>query len=35
VQKAIRDKLRNEVYGREQKRFLDELKQNAHIERMP
>jgi parvulin-like peptidyl-prolyl isomerase len=35
VQKAIRDKLRNEVYAREQKRFLDELKQSAHIERMP
>jgi parvulin-like peptidyl-prolyl isomerase len=35
VQKAIRDKLRNEIYTRESKRFLDELKQQAHIERMP
>jgi parvulin-like peptidyl-prolyl isomerase len=35
VQKAIREKLRNEVYARESKRFMDELKQNAHIERMP
>jgi hypothetical protein len=35
VQKAIREKLRNEVYVRESKRFMDELKESAHIERMP
>lgn len=35
VQKAIKDKLRNEIYALESKRFLEELKKNAHIERMP
>jgi len=35
VQKQIKDKLRNEIYARESKRYLEELKRNAHIERMP
>jgi parvulin-like peptidyl-prolyl isomerase len=35
VQKSIRDKLRNEIFARESKRFVDELKLGAHIERMP
>jgi parvulin-like peptidyl-prolyl isomerase len=33
TQKAIKEKLRNEAYTMESKRFLDELKKNAHIER--
>jgi parvulin-like peptidyl-prolyl isomerase len=35
VQKAIKEKLRNEAYVRESKHFLDELKAGAHIERFP
>jgi len=34
VQIAIRDKIKNEVYQRERKRFLDELKKDAAIEKM-
>jgi len=35
VQKAIKDKLRNEAFAQESKRFLDELKSKAVIERPP
>ena len=35
VQKAIKDKLRNEYFALESKRFLDELKAGARIERFP
>jgi parvulin-like peptidyl-prolyl isomerase len=35
VQKAIKDKLRNEAFALESKRFLEELRQTAHIERVP
>jgi parvulin-like peptidyl-prolyl isomerase len=33
AQKAIKDKLRSEAFTQESKRFLDELKKTAHIER--
>jgi hypothetical protein len=33
VQTMIRDKLRNEAYARERKRFLEELRKNAHVEK--
>jgi parvulin-like peptidyl-prolyl isomerase len=35
TQKAIKEKLRNEAYVLEAKRFVDELKKGAHIERIP
>jgi hypothetical protein len=35
VQKAIREKLRNEAFSLESKRFMEEIKKNAHIERIP
>jgi parvulin-like peptidyl-prolyl isomerase len=35
TQKAIKDKLRNEAFALESKRFVDVLKKSAHIERIP
>jgi parvulin-like peptidyl-prolyl isomerase len=35
TQKAIKDKLRNEAFVLESKRFVDELKKSAHVERIP
>ncbi len=35
TQKAIKEKLRNEAFALESKRFMDELKQGVHIERIP
>jgi parvulin-like peptidyl-prolyl isomerase len=35
TQKAIKEKLRNEAYAVESKRFIDELVKGAHIERFP
>jgi parvulin-like peptidyl-prolyl isomerase len=35
TQKAIKDKLRNEIYAVESKRFLENLKKGANIERIP
>ena len=35
AQKAIKEKLRNEAFALESKRYVDELKTSAHIERIP
>ena len=35
VEEAVRDKIRNEVYAREKKRFVEELKKKSHVEKFP